>query len=395
MITYNNKDIRVLELMTLFLYLFAIYPWPTWQINFRIVWGMALISYTYLLVSKPFLFASSKEYMPYSIALLLMLAWMNKNSIAGFVFGLGNFWCIYLLLRLREGVKYELIHFITKWLSIIIGVSLVAFILHFIGFPMPHSSIRFLDNIAYDYFDNYYFFITNAGSNRFQSIFLEPGHMTMGLAPILFLNKYDFKNRYVLVLLISQLFSFSLAGYISLIFGFIWITFTNNIEKKFTYIFSFLCVFFLIVVGINSLSNSNIFSELILDRLRMEDGQIIGYNRTNALFDDVYDSFIKSGDIWMGQASSTTLEDLFKGHGNAGYQLFIFMEGMISFILVVVCYSYPILFYKKKCIVGYCILLLLLLSQNSYPLWWTMMIALVVGSGAINYVNKFEYENTI
>ncbi len=69
-----------------------------------------------------------------------------------------------------------------------------------------------------------FFLIKTRGYNafyRFNGPFLEPGHLSMIVAILLYANKYDFKNnRYLWVLLVTIVLSFGLAGYVITIIGF-------------------------------------------------------------------------------------------------------------------------------------------------------------------------------
>ena len=395
----RSLGFMLFKIMTLFVFLNSICPWLTWSIDFRIFWVISTLLFTifYLRHQHYFVHITKRKLMP--LFLFLLIIWIQRGTFMAFLFGIGLWWCVLVILLLKREYQIILIHFITKWTSLIVGVSLLFYFLHLLGIPLPYTNISYSESLSYsEPFQNYFFFIKLSNSYRFQSIFLEPGHLTLVLAPLLFLHGYNIRNKYVVVLLVAQIFTFSLAGYITLFFGIIWNTFFNNSANKKSKHFLFVSVVIIVcIIVLNILFSENIFKILILDRLQVHNGQILGYNRTNELFDVIYDNFLKSNRLLYGEP--TKMEDLFLGHGVAGYKVFILNYGVIGFVLGLLCYIYPIVLSKnKKTSIGFTALLLLLLSQNAYPLWWVFLIFLIVGAcyfESDQLYNKRLYENII
>ena len=83
------------------------------------------------------------------------------------------------------------------------------------GISLPFT---YVDNSDLGYTgNNYYLFVVDHDIvyfPRFRSIFAEPGHLTMGIIPLLFANRFNLKNKFVVILLLIEIFTFSLAGFV-------------------------------------------------------------------------------------------------------------------------------------------------------------------------------------
>jgi len=370
---------KVWRMWFFILFIFSMYPWFSWNIN------SVVISIITVLLSA--LFLNKKNYIgkPYTLSLILFFIfflWQARRlNLFGIIESICLFFSIAVLFCLREEYKYDLIRFITKWFSIIVGVSLFFYILYLLGFPLPYTYSQMGDSSNYE-FDNYFFFLAKDISMRFRGPFLEPGHMTMGIAPILFINKYDFKNPYVVVLSLAQLFSMSLAGIILFFLGYILIALSRNkgVKQK---ILSITPLFLIVLIAgalIWYAYGRDSVEEMFLARLVYDSdlGTIAGYNRTTEYFDHLYNQVMSSSHRWVGV--ELTDQD-FEG-GVAGYKRFFVENGLISAFLIIVAY-FSVAFKSgnrnKKLASMLLLVLILLLSQNAYPLWWCMLISLACG----------------
>lgn len=379
-------------------FLISMFPWFTWKLDFRITWVVLLLSTTLFLYSK-----SSRKCIvsisSYSVIFIyLLILWLQKNTIPALIFGIGVIWIVNTLLKLRVEFVVEIFEFITKCFSILLGISLFFYILYVIGIPLPHTNITFSDSSSYGIFRNYYFFIisNNETGLRFSSVFLEPGHMTMGIAPLLYINRYNFRNKYVLILLIAQLFSFSLAGYATSLFGYIFFNiFSSEVKhsKKSNSLFFTIGVVLIALICLNYFS-PNTFNTLILDRLKITDGSIAGYNRVSTVFEDAFNVFVHSSEFYIGNNSFDS-EEFFYGHGNSGWQVFTYIHGAIGLLLCILAYSYPIFSrYSTKLLFGLSFVFFMLLFQNSYPMWWCMFINLTLGTTLFRMKYNLYNENS-
>lgn len=119
---------------------------------------------------------------------------------------------------------------------------------------------------------------------RFFAFYDEPGVLGNIVMVLLYIQKFNLRKWYNIVLLISGVLSFSLTFYLAVAFYFI--LFGNKKSKiAFSVTVIALVVFFY---------NNEIVYDLVFGRLEFEDGQMAGYNRENADFD----SWISSKNWW-------------------------------------------------------------------------------------------------
>lgn len=370
-------------------------PWFSWEINFA--WVSVLGVVTVFLVGRGSDLWISRRTSRGNYTLLLFLflilfLWESKyfTSLLGYIDHVLNWALLASLISLKDEYKCDLVRFITKWFSVILIVSLIYFIIHLLGIPLPHTIInRGADVRTYT---NYFLFIDIEGSIRFQGPFLEPGHMTLGVAPLLFLNLYNVKNKYVLFLFLSQLFSFSLAGYIILIVGFSIVMLTAKVKHKVTSSLLPLVIFAGVLLLAVTVYKENLFRELILERLEWDGSTISGYNRSSDFLDSEYERLTHSDQKWFG----TEWEAELSSKGVAGYKLYFVQFGLIGVILVFLSYFFANRVLSKKNTIewGFLLILLLLIYQNAYPLWWCLLIELVCGNVYLNnQLNREQNSN--
>ncbi len=221
-----------------------------------------------------------------------------------------------------------------KWMGGFLTVSMFFFLLYILGFPLPNRDANYIDMYS---FSNYYFFLIDDRSlfvfiPRFQSIFVEPGHLGTMTALLLFTQIGKWKNWYNISLLVSTLISFSLAAYgllVPIIFLGLWIR-GKQIIKKALY-----AITILIVIGVSSFyynSGENLFHDLIMMRLEIEDGKMAGDNRVTDSFMTDYENLLQSPDILTGR--DRNMEEF----GNSGYRVYIFDYGLIGLMLLIMFY---------------------------------------------------------
>lgn len=302
--------------------------------------------------------------------------WLGSTSnIFGLLEHIINWILFVSVLTLKDDYKIDVIEFITKWFSALLLISLVFYILYLLNIPLPNSWIVREGYRSELY--NYYFFVCFEGSIRFQSVFLEPGHMTMGLAPLLFINKYDIKKIPVLIMITAQLFSFSLAGYIVFLFGILYQSILQRGIKKFLYPITMISFFFLFLYTSTFVFQENLFKDLIMARMEWDGTSIVGDDRSSDYLDKQYKQYKNSGvQIFTGIG--------YKGEnsekGVSGYKYYMVSYGLIGLSLLLAFYSLTIARKPNaRGSFGLLILMLLLLYQNSYPIWWCMLVSLSCG----------------
>lgn len=356
------------------LFIDSMVPWFTFNVNKLILESVALVLIAVVAIRFRLF---SKTYNKTLLVLFLFFClWMARyNTFFGIINCIVHWLILATIIRLRDEYKADLIRFITKWFGILMLISLTGYVFYLIGVPMRYTYTEFGDSYS---FDNYYFFLQRE-LFRFQGPFIEPGHLTMGLAPLLFLNKYNLKNVYVVFLFIAQILSFSLAGYISLVVGFCIISYLSNFR---TVVGSVLILFFFVlgaVVFAKSYLDDEVFKILILDRLQFDEGGgLVGDDRSSYYLDQQFSKVVSSSSIITGVYFDQELSE----KGVAGFKRFFVENGLIGLILLLLSYFSvltPIRKDKKtrKEVFLFILFLLMLLYQNAYPSWYFVTIPLI------------------
>ena len=364
----------------LLMFITSMYPWFVWNNNitlysclFTFIVAISCISFQpgmfRLLTGKDVLFMVVLIGVMMYDSLILNIHGKIENLLLGIV--------VYSVLRLRPKYHEELLSFITKSFAVILFISIVAYVLYFLGLlPISPEYIELSDGRYLS--QNYYFFIltindTVADYIRFKSIFMEPGHLTMGLIPLIFANKFNLRSKYVLILFVAAILSFSLAAYVVMFVGYILLYFNfRSLRKLLAGIVSFLLVIFII----DRTGNSEVLDVFLWERLEItEDGTIAGDNRVTDEFQRVYEHTISGPNALWGDNTV----DVTSYAGISGYKKYIVQHGFLGVILVSVLFLFFTLSNRDWPIFVYSIVFLLLLYQNAYPFWYCVILMYTLG----------------
>mgnify|MGYP007096914430 FL=1 len=379
---------NIFYITMLFLFIHSMYPWFTFEYENAYL-SLGALGITAFVGFQTKIFQRNKSSIIVSILFLCLYLWLSKYSN---IFGSLELIIQWLILCYIVSLKYEykiqLIEFITKWFAILMSISLGAYILFLSGVSFPGTIVEYQQY----FMDNHYFFLQKE-LFRFQSVFLEPGHMTMGLAPLLFINKYNLKNRYVLILFIAQMLSLSLAGYMMMMIGYSVLFLFDKQSKKSKFISVLLSAILICSVAIfmqNSFEN-NVFDDLIFRRMQFDNGHFVGDNRSSVYLDRQFEDVVSSSDILTGRYFNAEMSE----KGVAGYKKFIVQYGLIGCVLLILSFfsTYKLLIYKhRRNAFLLVIMILLLLLQNAYPTWWCIVIATICGT---TFMQNKEISNTL
>ena len=216
---------------------------------------------------------------------------------------------------------------------VLIPSLIVYFFVVFAKVDLPSFTIDAYNEIKDYNYTAYPFFVTpndysNFGINnyRFCGYFDEPGVVGTMSGVLFTVNKCDLKNWKNWPLLLSGIFSFSLFFFIFVLaYVLLWA------PKKYKFGVGFFMA--VIIVYIISLED-NLFKDLILERLTVEDGELVGNNRTTGAFDNFYDGFVQTERFWFGFGSKfcSTVADPF----GASYKHLIVDPGIIPVMLYII-----------------------------------------------------------
>ena len=216
---------------------------------------------------------------------------------------------------------------------------------------------------------------------RFHSVFLEPGHLGSACVLLLLTQYGNWKKWYNIILLIATLMTFSLAAYVLLtitIFLNLWLQGKDVLYKLLT------VVLMLTVVTIASFyynNGNNLLHDLIILRLEVYDGEMVGNNRTSEDFETEFDNYITSSDVLTGRDMPKDIS------GNSGYKVFIYENGFIGLVLVLLLYVSSMWYATNyKALIATYIIAVLAFIVRGYPLWYSNFIPLYI----MAYMNKNE-----
>lgn len=237
---------------------------------------------------------------------------------------------IFALFRIDSTRLLQLTTFIAKVMGVLLAASLAGHFLYIFGFSLPGRSAEFGE---YYTFTNHYLFLLDdrnmfAIFPRFNSYFPEPSHIGSASAFLLFAQWGRWKKWYNIVLIATIFFSFSLASYIyltAIIFLNLWIERKQIIKKLLVVVAIFAGG---VIAAFTYNRGDNLVHDLILLRLEVDDGKLVGDNRVTDNFQKDYDNFLASSDILLGRR----MEDV--EFGNAGFKTFFYEHGLIGILLI-------------------------------------------------------------
>lgn len=279
------------------------------------------------------------------------------------------------LTQLPYSYLKDLLAFTTKWYAILLIPGLI---IYWITIFIPLPDFGTLVHPNYVPYTNYIFYIKTTFDTgflvRFNAFFLEPGHLALCSTFLIFVNQYRFRScPWLWILLISIVFSFSLAGYLLVTFGFILIS-INSIPKL---VVSIALGTALVAGVLNWDGGDNTLNNLILSRLEYDESS--GIKGNNRFFDDTDYQFKKASGtkyIWISVKGRANM-DLISG---AGYKIYVLQYGLIGVILVVLFYLSIIPPRPNvRFTVSILILFTLCFLQRAYPLWYSWLFPYVVG----------------
>lgn len=370
-----------------------------WLLASTYIWVTALLPQPALLVLANGAMLISLSFLPFKIELSAKNGWILLATIGltvwfsitdGWLMGIMTFLMYFpaqYLILLPSEYQKNLLHFVTKWYSIMLGCGLLIYwALFFVNLP---SIGRFVHPI-YLPFENYVFYIKKMVDTgmfvRFNAFFLEPGHQALVTTFLLMANKFDFKrNPLLIILLLGVVFSFSLAGYLLTACGFAFLK-VNSIPKLIAAIGAVA-----IIVGAATVvsGGDNALNDLIIRRLEYdEESGIKGNNRFFNNTDFEYSRAVGTRYFWTGSQGRINMKLV----GGAGYKIYILKYGMIGTILAMLFYISVIPAHPaRRVTISFFILVCLCFLQRAYPFWYSWIFPYVIGI----YVAKSEKEQKL
>lgn len=383
--------------MKLFLILNFIYfilssfAWPSAFMPDIVITIFGILIYLgYFMVHK----IKLKDTRPIRIIIGVFLLYMTYNISLGVYSITLKYIPAILLCLLNSSVKRKLLQFITKWYGILMIISLI---LYGITFMAQLPSVGKIKHYIYDPFINYIFYLRSIDilkALRFNAFFFEPGHCALVGVFLLFANRFKIKsNFYLIPIFLSVLFSLSLAGYVLIIVGLLFL----NITKFRTILF----ITVMIVAGYIFVSfiwndGENPVNELIVARLEYdEEGGIKGNNRAYMDTESVLKKATEHNEIWTG-IGNDRFNSLFNHSiAGSGYKIFLLQYGIIGMLLVgLMYYSYSLTATRdnKHFAVLFLLFIGLTFLQRCYTFWFSWQLPFIC---SIALSHKYESINNL
>lgn len=312
----------------------------TWNIH-RAVWSSlaSLFSLMYMMNNRN-LFSSDRKK---QIICFLLSIWyiyatfLSPNVIGALVLNITTFIPMYSIIHSSIALKKDLLRFMGIATASILVLSLAGWFLYLTGIDLPHTYDYNFDDGFHSYIDYHIFLVVDRVYEvipRFTGMFIEPGQMASVCVLLILSSKVGNLPKWsVLIIVISLVLSFSLAGWVVILLGYLGNAIIASSTKKILT----LSIVSMLSIGVyfyaqeeqESALNTYIFSRLVPD----EEKGIVGNNRTHEDFDRHYASYIKSFDALFGIA-----KELSNGNnwtvGNASHKVFIVHYGLFGFFLI-------------------------------------------------------------
>ncbi|MBQ0142629.1 MAG: hypothetical protein KBT06_07515 [Prevotellaceae bacterium] len=336
----------------------------------------------------------NKDYIAPTIAVFLLVIYQCLASQKNFNGWLTSFMSIvifYALFQIKKQEMLKLIEFITKSLACFLALSLPFYFFYLLGFNLPNSSIVYGD---YEYsFSNYYFFLIDDRFwteiiPRFHSVFLEPGHLGTACALLLLTQCGKWKKWYCLILMLSIFLSFSLTGYIMLVV----ITFLNMWIQRKHILVKIIVVLFIVgcFIGGAFIYNhgNNLVHDLILLRMEIDDGELVGDNRVSESFEADFENLLNSPSIIFGKELDLSI---YENEGNSGFRVFLYENGIVgTFLLILFYYCTLRRGIDKRAIIAAIMAATMEFIALAYPLWFCHFIPIFITANVLDFTHSTE-----
>ena len=385
---FSLNRFGIVELCLFLIFLESMYAWFFIGLN-PIIYTLSAIVLSHYLINSRYAFHKFKEFIiPIFFLFLLRLYITDYSNIYSI---LGNILRIYIftiVLLLHDRYKCKIFIYLTKAFAILLSISILFWFLKLLGLYESYFYLSVGENTNSHL--NHFFFLTQNRFNfipRFMSVFLEPGHLGMIASFMLFGNSFKLKNKYVLIIFMSTLLTFSLAAYILCFISYMYLILIKN-NRILSFFFITLLIFMFYLISINYNDGNNLISELVIDRLIFDGEQISGWNRFTDNFNDYYDNFITTPERLFG-IGHNELVNLFPNRVSIGYKTYIVSHGFVGLLILFAFYFSLALKYRKK--ITFILLLIYSLSflQRPYAIWDVQILIFICALPYINNSNKF------
>lgn len=242
--------------------------------------------------------------------------------------------CVYIICSYDE--RKSIADLFLRGYTIILAISFIEYLLYLNGFSLQLAVLNRPGPTMYQYIQLPFNLIqkptSNVGLTRFQSLANEPGLVGTLNALLLFnINRKEYKKEYY-ILIITSLFTLSLAFYV--LFVFYIVSSLRSIRN-----IGFAIIIIMGIYGIYLLNQDR--PEVKYVQYRIELGEDAD-NRTSDQFETIFKQFRASNFKWLGKGMDSLLQMNITDGGNDGIKKLTYEVGYVGILLLFISYSYVI-----------------------------------------------------
>lgn len=231
-----------------------------------------------------------------------------------------------------------------KYIVAMAGIGILFYFIYIFHLPFPYETKPYYSLQYASYYIDYKLCLltTNRASIRLCGLFNEPGFFGTVLALILCTNNINIKKKENIVLFIAGLLTFSVA--FVLIIGLYYVI--QN-RKNYKTIITLTVVLLLYILVLPNITFSNYNVQRFVDRIQLVSGSLVGDNRTEELFDNIFNGWIHGNNLLFGYGGGYVASITV---GNLSYKTFLVNYGIVGFILIYIPLAFTALkkVYKPK-----------------------------------------------
>lgn len=353
-----------------FIMLCSMKPWFVWD-NPAILYILIIF---FILTRLPFARRINKKHCVLLILCFILYTVVDVphiNDAKRFVeYIFRHFICTSLVILLLSEEKASLVKIFINFYAGVLLFSTIIYVLVILGMPIYSYQVSINDPYYSWGFSNSLFLIlpiTSFPFPRFQSIFLEPGHLGMISSLMLYMIRYNMRSWQGIIIFLSSLLSMSLAAYMLLFLGMVIYKLSfGNLLKTITFL---LMILMTCTMAYNFFPNSY-FSQAILLRLEYdEDKGFKGNNRISEDFEYYYNNkFYKTEHVLLG-IGGDNISTISGEGGNSSYKVFIVQYGILGLVVLSVFFFVIVWCSKSSFVRGLLLLYVASFWQRPYALW--------------------------
>lgn len=265
--------------------------------------------------------------------------------------------------------KNKTLNLITTLLCVIVSVSLVPWFINTFLFKLPWGYEMYYGDWKGDdgktVLTNYYLFVQAKHDFivRFYSVFDEPGVLgTLG-AFVLVANRFNFKDKRIIIIFIGCIFTFSLAFYLLVSIGLIFLSKISFKNIFFGTLFILPVFYFL--------QDNETFNTSVIGRVtNFEDNGV--ESRTSDALNLYFDTYVTKIDFIFGKGVKFFSEN--RAMSGQGYKFFFIEYGLLGFVILLWIYISFINKYKRQTFLVLFIFLLSFFQRPSLFTPWCLII---------------------